>query len=399
MAVRTIGFRISAVMVAAVLLGAGRVDSSTTRWNTISLPLELGRDDASLSFFPALLGETPAGLYTDLVGSGSDDFEMPRFLWTPAIGGGRFLLGVDTPGEVRIGAAGCSRGPVPWGIQAWGRRSGVSSTGHVQDPLSVPFTRVSDEAESYGGSLGLRIGAPERVHVDAALGLATYRNRTRNESRRPSLSEPDSLLILTEPAPDPGWLGTVMVFAPWRSGWLRGFAHLAREHRNERLVNWEGRPGPPIGSPGSETTISRGDIAWLGPIGRIDLFAAGISLRRTRSRAVDLGGYSSSPRATEQRDIEARLYAGIEVWPTRWLGIRAGGSRSYLDTHSSRTRWNYRDGGYIRSMEFADSQGLAPATTTIGVAFRHEKVSVDFQANPEYLLALGIRRISISYLF
>lgn len=141
--------------------------ASTTRWETLQMPVELAADAANWEQFPAVVAILPMGLHADLLGGHT------RTAWVGRVGSARLIAGSTQTGEVRLGVArgGALRAA---GVQLWGD---VQPGGETEREESGGTFLLRDKQRSVGAgvALGLRVSGVSAAAIDLALEAGVHR--------------------------------------------------------------------------------------------------------------------------------------------------------------------------------------------------------------------------------
>jgi len=412
------GAIVGCMVLGAISLCAAPAPATTTRWSSMQVPVGLGRDDASVEYFPTLADEISSGIYAD---PGLDrgypcppgicreesanlapSSRVPRVLWIPPLRSPRLFLAARGSEEVRIGATGWRPGGVMIGIAGlYSHRFDQATEEYRLVTQSGPELRHGDRStkrDLYYGILGWRAGDPGGTCLDGALGFGFDR---RSIERR-QIDSPREEILRTDPIDRPSWQATGLFTQPLRGGNLRallggGWERGEQDVKKYSIDGLDVAPGHRAAGP--RTSSVYGDLAWMGQLGQVRLFCCGLSLTRTQMRDTDFPGPVVSIRQTTARRFQATAFAGAEVIPLPWLALRAGASKCYEDVRSSSELERSWPHASVSVNETDTSRGFrAPAVTT-GIGLRHKKLRADLQLDLGTALSYMFNRASVSYEF
>ncbi len=151
--------------------------ASTTRWETLQMPVELAADAANWEQFPAVVAMLPAGIHADLVGGHT------RSAWVGRLGSARLIAGSTQSGEIRLGFA---RGEAQSaaGVQLWGDVQ-PGEEGETEEWSAQYLIRDEQRSIGAGGAFGLRISGGSAAAIDLAVDAGIHRRSAKYESQSP----------------------------------------------------------------------------------------------------------------------------------------------------------------------------------------------------------------------
>lgn len=381
--------RIVVVAVFGLLFVGGAfhsVEGTQARWSAMDAPPVLGRDEATLTLFPAIGAELQRGFYGQTA-------SRSGVWWVHEFGSITSHVGAFESREVRAGIAGGSE-KLSYGIQGVFQRE-QGTDGHLDDDEDrFRASRRDTESDRYGFILS---GAwkKDELTVDLVAGLG-YED-SRRDLFFAYVSGPDTTLqeITTSSVLVPAWSLGGRVAGSFHAGELVAWFRWSQRRAQEIIERVSGFDHP---LEGFDLDVDNYDavIGWVGPLSEADLFIIGVG-----------GEYEESSRiwsdisypTIRDRDIKwsAYFFAGAEKRLRPWLVARGGFRQDFSSRRSEELRiFSNGDRHYDDSRR--DDFGSYPSLEA-GIGIERGRFRADIHLDISRLLDDPVKVASLQYAF
>jgi hypothetical protein len=362
------------------------VEGTQARWNAMEAPPVLGRDEATLTLFPAIGADLQRGFYGQTASrSGA--------WWVHEFGSITSHVGAFENREVRVGIAG-GGDKESFGIQGFYHRE-QDTDGRLDDEENrFRASRRDIESDRYGFILsGVR--KMDGLTVDAFASLGYEDSRRDLFLAHVAGSDTTWQEITTSGVLTPAWSLGGRVAGSLHGGELVAWFQWSQRRARETIERFSGFDEP---LEGFDLDVDNYDavIGWIGPLSEADLFVIGVG-----------GEYEESLRIRSEisypvmrdRDIQwsAYFFAGAEKRLRPWLVARGGFRQDFSSRRSEELRVaSNGDRHYNDSRR--DDFGSYP-NLEAGIGIERGRFRADVHLDVSRLLDDPVKNASLQYAF